>query len=163
MVSGENPQHPSAERLAAARDTVQREIQQYRIQYGEQEWRIYYYNNFHFNLPRTDFPGGGFYRNLYVQLESMNRPFSEVWGPSERVHYSDHKAAQTAGQFYGSIDRAIEEEGLNVDEITRLSQVADEASGTDTYYDRIAGLFDYAQPAFIRLRAEGYNLHDLTA
>lgn len=131
------------------------------------EERVYnpYFNNWLFNLPDDRHPGGGFYR---MPLPNPNLTFGQLARNSAKsykrsqgrepaeVPYSLLKASQTRAQFFATIDRVIEKEGIPRDELQALQ---------DLHYKEVrdAPLYKLTFPVYTRLLVMGYNDFDLTA
>ncbi len=105
-----------------------------------------YFNNFIYNLPGS---------RLRVKLEELGVELNIRHQDDHQLH-SELFRGQTRKQFYGTIDKAIQTTGLNLEEITQLCEEAERTSDASK-------LHKYIFPVFIRLRAMGYSRYDLIA
>ena len=103
-----------------------------------------YFNNFIFNLP-----GSRLRESLEKSRVDMNQTFEDT-----RNLHSALRQEQTFKQFFDTIDKAIEDEGLDINEVIRLNEEAEKLNDASK-------LHKYVFPVFIRLRAIEYNRYDL--
>ena len=142
----------SEQQLEAAREQVEQEIDLLSV--DPLLSKIHrYLNNFEMWLP------GGANRRFSEQLDHMDRTYREYYaeyGASvEDVgsKNSQLRLNQSDRQFYATIDRAIEEEGLPQEEIEAFNRR--ELPMTLTQFRQ------KILPLYIRLRAIGYTREDL--
>lgn len=102
-----------------------------------------YFNNFDSRLP------GGFLRDMMVRSSFMDDK-GEPDPPR-----SDLRNSQTPREFFAVIDKSIEDEGLDPNEIERL------VKGIRNSPEVPIALSKYVFPVYVRLRAIGYSHFDL--
>lgn len=106
-----------------------------------------YFNNWHDYLP------GSFLRRQTEKLGVL-----DTRNPADYPGHTNLVAGRSFREINESIDRAIDEEGLDHNTIKELLERIEE---NNTERTRIA-VNKYTFPAFVRLRAQGYNWYDLT-
>jgi len=97
-----------------------------------------YFGNFNSVLP------GGYLRTgpeRYMQMILVEKP----------TVGSDLIKSQTHAEFHRTIESALEEEGISIEQVKRLN------------IGPSRELFELVSPAYIRLRIIGYSVYDLTS
>ncbi len=109
-------------------------------------------------------------RKLFEEVEIIDENLDG------NTHESEYKKTKTLKQFYDDITQAVEQNRINMNradelwELTKFSTVHDEndqkgreyGSPRDEHEEELEELFIILQPAYLTLRAMGYNHYDLT-
>lgn len=133
---------------------VGQEIKEYQKKFGE-DWHMKFFNNFSLNLPDDDCENGGFYRGAIKEIGRWDKKPEEYYKQKDLEGHSKLYKNQTKREFFETIDRAIIEQGISIDEIKRLQRLKNENPGY------LKSLYKVTLPVFVRLRQKGYKRKDL--
>ena len=117
-----------------------------------------YLNNFYMVLPDDTYEHGSYYGNLFVRIKRMD--LSPIEHGAEPEHEKQRGATdlalnQKGRNFLETIERALIEEGISIDEVKRLQKL-----GIGDF-NKIKELHELVFPAYVRLRRVGYSHFDL--
>ena len=111
-------------------------------------------------LPDDTCEHGSDYRDLLVFIGRMDLSQIEHGANPEyerRMGATDLALNQKGRDFLETIEKALTDEGIPIDEVKRLQ----EESRRD--FDKIKELHELVFPAYVRLRRLGYSHFDLTS
>ena len=120
--------------------------------------RSAYLNNFYMMLPDDAYEHGSYYRDLFVRIKRMDlSPIEHGADPEQEKQRgsTDLFLNQKGRDFLDTIERALTEERISIDEVKRLQRLGRED------FNKIKELHEYVFPAYIRLRRMGYSHFDL--
>lgn len=139
---------PSEERRIFQQKIIkQREIANYKKKDGR-DWYLNF-DHFWMNLPAEDEddPNIIHHRNMAKLTGRLDLTYAEK---PEHANTSPLKLSQTRKEFFSTIDSAIVEEGIDIDEVRRWKN----EKTTEELYELVT-------PVFINLRVRGYTEEDL--
>ncbi len=134
------------------------EIEEYKRKIGD-SWRDHYFNNWYGHLTSKAPKGRCFLTSRYSRPDEKNGKMVgfDYLPPEDRP--GDFKANQTMREFYATIDKVLEDEQIDVQELEK--RLFDEDGRV--IWENMNDVLDTALPAFIKLREMGYTRRDLTA
>lgn len=117
-----------------------------------------YLNNFYMKLPDATYKYGSFYRDLLMNIGRMDLSPIESGANLEQekqLGASDLALHQKRRDFLETIEKALTEEGISIDEVQRLQRLG------RSNFNKIEELHELVFPAYVRLRRMGYSHFDL--
>lgn len=141
--------------LEATRQIVEEELKAYQQEHGEESGLIYYLNNFPGILP-SDQDSMDNYRAISQTIGVGDIPHGQKETASDT---SDLYRKQTPREFFATIDRALKRLGIPIEDVKRLQYLRSNAA---EHVQHKQELNELILPAYVQLRAIGYNPIDLT-
>ncbi len=152
------------------RASMRAEMDHMREEKGE-KW-YWYLNNFWCRLGHEGSPGGGYYRGLSKDRDTLGKtireqiPLGHEAYEEEMRYHSELRKDQTDAEFYGVIDREIKKLGISEERIKTLLDAIRGGGGGAPTRERDAAireLYELLLPAYVELRVLGYSHQELTS
>lgn len=149
----ENQEAPNPEKI---KEQILAEIAEFKREFPDQPLSDYF-NNFGNNLPNEEAENKGLYRAL--MQPNFDITFEE-YAKKRGADLSEHSETyrnQTPRQFFETVDLALKESGISMEEYNRIRQLV---KADHKYWENF---YELVTPVYIKLRQMGYNEADLTS
>ena len=135
---------------------VEKEIEVYRQEYGDEKALNQYLGNFYSNLPTDDAKNMSYNRNVAAFLGVLDKT-REGYDAQGSKDGSELWRKQTFRQFFKTIDTVLEEVGISIEEIKRLQDLIKGLRKDNDGRDPLDKLNELVLPAYVKLMERGYN------